>query len=146
MKTKSVTVLTAAVVVCMVLAVIFAAGSPWLIRWYADVRGIAPPAQTAVLICYCVCTVPALIALGAMFRILRQIKRRRPFEKSNTTYLSVISWCCLAVAVACAAGGVFYPPLFLVSASMFFLFLVVRVVCSCFTAAALLQEDNDLTV
>lgn len=146
MNLRSVTALKAAVVVCMVLAVAAAAGAPWIVGWYAGLRGISMAGQRAILISYYICTVPALSALWAMHRLLRQIGSRHPFDRKNTSYLKLISWCCLAVAIVCAVGGIWYPPLYMVCAAMIFLFLTVRVVCSCFTAAALLQEDNDLTV
>ena len=146
MNWKSVTLLKAAVIFCMFLVVALAAGAPWVVRWYADLRDIAPTEQTVIIICYYVCAVPALVALYSMLRLLIQIQRRHPFDKENPKYVSLISWCCLAVAAVCAVGGVWYPPLFFVCASMLFLFLAVRVVCSCFVAAARLQEDNDLTV
>ncbi|MBQ3417033.1 MAG: DUF2975 domain-containing protein [Ruminococcus sp.] len=146
MNWKSVTALKAAVAVCMVLVVAVAAGAPWIIGWYAEIRDILPNAQTAILICYYLCAIPALIALFYMLKLLRQIKLKRPFDKASPNYLSMISWCCLAVAGICAVGGIWYPPLFFVCASMLFLFLAVRVVCSCFVAAAKLQEENDLTV
>ena len=146
MKLRSVTALKIAVLISMGLAVILAVGAPWIAQWYAALRGISQDGKTAILVSYYICTVPALIALFSMLRLLRHIESRRPFDQKNTVYLNVISWCCLAVTVVCAIGGIWYPPLYMVSAAMIFLFLTVRVVCSCFNAAALLQEDNDLTV
>lgn len=146
MKIKSVTALKAAILLCMVLVVALAVGAPWIIQWYAALRSINASGKYAILISYYICAVPALIALTAMFRLLQHIEGRRPFDIKNSSYLNVISWCCLAVCVICVIGGIWYPPLYMVSAAMLFLFLTVRVVYSCFIAAAVLQEDNDLTV
>lgn len=146
MKLKSVTALTAIVILCIVLAVALAVCAPWIVHWYAQFRAIDPPGERAILISYLVSTVPALVALAAMLRLLLRIRHTRPFDPTNPALLSVISWCCLAVAAICAVGGVWYLPLYMVTISMLFLFLAVRVVCSCFKAAAVLQEDNDLTV
>ncbi|MBQ6336778.1 MAG: DUF2975 domain-containing protein [Ruminococcus sp.] len=146
MKLKSVAVLKVAVIFCMALAVGTAIGAPWIIDWYVSVRHMAPVRGTAILVCYYICMVPALIALYCMLRVLHYITIKRPFEHTAPTYLDIISWCCIAIAVVCGVGAFWYPPLAIVSGAMVFLFLVVRVVSSCFMAGALLQEENDLTV
>ncbi|MBQ5398735.1 MAG: DUF2975 domain-containing protein [Ruminococcus sp.] len=138
--------MTAAVAICMVIVIAAAACAPWLVSLYGDFRNIDPSGRIAILVSYYLCTAPMLTALYKMLRILRKISENRPFDYSNAKNLSVISWCCAAAGIICAAGGIFYPSLFLVCAAMTFLFLVVRVVCSCFKAAARLQEENDLTV
>ena len=146
MNNRSVTALKTAVVICIALAVGAGIAMPWLIKWYAALRNIAASAQTAIMISYYVCLVPAVTALCAMLGILRHIGRRHPFDMKNIAYLTLISICCLAVALTCIIGGIWYPPLFFVSAAMVFLFLTVRVISSCFIAASVLQEDSDLTV
>lgn len=146
MKLKSVAVLKAAVIICAILAVGVAVAAPWIIKWYVGFRQIAPEGGTAILVCYYICMVPALIALYCMLRLLIHIQQKRPFARAAMTYLTVISWCCLAVALVCLGGAFRYPPLAFVSAAMAFLFLTVRVVNICFRAGAMLQEENDLTV
>lgn len=146
MKLKSATVLKVIIIICMALVVALAIGAPWIIQWYARQRYLSSDSKIAIVVCYYACTVPAMAALFSMLRILRNIGQLHPFDRSNPVYLGVISWCCLAVSVICAVGGVWYPPLFLVCGTMAFLFLTVRVVLSCFKAAALLQEDKDLTI
>lgn len=146
MNSKSVTALMAAVILSMALVVAIAVGAFWIVPWYGALRSISIEGERAILISYYLCTIPALSALFSMFKLLQKIKSKHPFEQKNVTYLRVISWCCLLVAVICAVGGVWYQPLYFVCASMLFLFLVVRVVCGCFSAAFELQQDNDLTV
>lgn len=146
MNPKSVTALMAAVILSMVLVVAIAAGAFWIVDWYGAVRDISPKGERAILFSYYLCTVPALLALFSMFKLLKKLKSTHPFEQKNITYLSVISWCCLSVAAVCAVGGIWYQPLYFVCASMLFLFLVVRVACGCFSAAFELQQDSDLTV
>lgn len=146
MNLRSVAALKAAVIICIALAVSAGAVMPWAIEWYAASRDIARSGQNAIMMSYYICLVPAVTALISLLKVLGNIKRKRPFEPKNSLYLSVISVCCLAVALTCGIGGIWYPPLYFVCATMIFLFLVVRVVCSCFTAASLLQEDSDLTV
>lgn len=146
MQLKSVTALKSAVLFCMALVIALAVGAPWIIQWYGNSRNITPEGKTAIMVSYYICAVPAVIALFAMLRLLRQIGHMRPFDRANAVYLSVVSWCCLTVASVCAIGGLWYQPLYMVCAAMVFLFLTVRVVYSCFKAAALLQEDSDLTI
>ena len=146
MKIRSGLALLIAVIVCMVLVVALAVAAPWLVRLYTGFRGITPAAGRAILIAYYGCSVPALIALGALLRLLLQLRKKRLFDRHNPVYFHIISLCCLGVALVCAAAGIWYPPLFLVWASMLFLFLTVRTVCSWFIAAVELQEENDMTI
>ena len=146
MKEKTVAVLKAAVIVCAVLSVALGIAAPWIINWYVDARHMLPVRGTAILICYYVCLVPTLIALYCMLRVLQPIQKKHPFEQTVLKYLGILSWCCVAVAVICACGIYWYPPLAFMSGAMIFLFLTVRVVISCFSAGAKLQEENDLTV
>ena len=145
-KTKSVAVLKAAIIVCAVLCVALGIAAPWIIDWYVGVRHLLPIRGTTILICYYVSMTPALVALYCMNRILQPIRSERPFEKTVLKYLGIISWCCVAVAVICACGIYWYPPMIVITGTMIFLFLTVRVVISCFLAGAKLQEENDLTV
>lgn len=146
MKLKSVAVLKVAVIVCAFLSVALGVAAPWIIDWYVSARHLAPQRGTAILVCYCICIVPTLIALYSMLRILQSIGKSHPFSGSTVKYLGIISWCCVAVAVICAGGVYWYPPLAFMSGAMVFLFLTVRVVSSCFLAGSVLQEENDLTV
>ena len=146
MNMKSVTVLKIAVIFCTVLLIALAAGAPWLTAWYGEYRHMTEKVVTAITVTFYLCFVPAFIALEAMFFLLRNIGKKHPFDRRNTVYLKVISWCCLAVFLICGVSGYWYKPLFFVSASMLFLFMTVRVVCTCFSAASKLQEENDLTV
>ena len=77
---------------------------------------------------------------------MRNIRRDRLFGRQNTRLLSLVSWCCLAVAAICFAAAFWYMPLALISAAMLFIFLIVRVVCACFVAAAEIKEENRLTI
>ena len=146
MNNKPAAAMTAAVWLCLALVVALAIGAPWIVEWWAALRGLPAAPKLAVLVSYYICMIPALGALVAMLKILKNIGRKHPFDKANSSYIGFISWCCIAIAAACAGGGVFYLPMFMVSACMLFLFLVVRVVRSCFITAAELQEDSDLTV
>ena len=146
MNMKSVRWLKITVIFCTALLVVIAAFAPWLTEWYGQYRHMAQYVVTTLTATFYLCFVPAFIALAAMFLLVRNIEKKHPFDRRNTLYLRVISWCCLAAGVFCAGGGWWYKPILFVSASMLFLFLVVRVVCVCFTAAASLQEENDLTV
>ena len=146
MNNVSVLAMKAAVIVCMILVIVLAVGAPWLIGLYAGIHNINMPAQTAIMICYYICVAPVMCALIAMLKMLGKIQIKRPFDVSNISCMKVISWCCLAVAAVCGVGAGWYMPLLFVCIPMIFLFLVVRVMCTCFITASKLQEENDLTV
>ena len=146
MNFKSIKLLKATVIFCMVLVLGLAAAAPFIVEWYVGFRKIEAFRGTALLVSYYICMIPALTALYSMLKIIIQIQNKQPFANTALLYLGLISWCCLAVGFICGGGAFFYPPLAFLSAAMLFLFLTVRVVKICFSVGMRLQEENDLTV
>lgn len=146
MKNKAVRLLSVLTLCCMILLLALAVLAPWLIRIYADFRRISQESSTAILIAFYACFLPSLIALLCLFRLLRNIRRERVFDDVNSALMAVISWCCMGAAAATLAAAYWYFPLLLITASMLFLFLTVRVVRNCFIAAIEVQRENSLTI
>lgn len=146
MKNKAVRLLGITTFVCLLALLVLAALAPWLIRLYADYRRLRQENATAILIAFYVCFLPSLTALWCLLRLLRNIDRGKVFAETNSTLMAVISWCCAGVAAATLAAATWYFPLLLLTASMAFLFLTVRVVRNCFIAAIAVQLENSLTI
>lgn len=146
MKNKAVRLLAVTTFVCLLLLLALAALAPWLIRLYADYRRLQQENATALLITFYVCFLPSLTALWCLLRLLRNIDRGKVFAETNSSLMAVISWCCAGVCAATLAAARWYFPLLLLTASMAFLFLTVRVVRNCFIAAIAVQLENSLTI
>lgn len=146
MQNRAVKLSMAAVWFFLLAAVGLAAAMPWLVQWYAGLRHIRQSGQTAILAAYYGSLPFALIALVCLWRLLRNIHREEPFLAVNSRLMGAVSWCCAGVALVTLACFRWYPPLIFITLSMAFIFLIVRVVRSCFIAAIALKEENSLTI
>lgn len=146
MKKGAVIMTALAVACCISLLAVLSVAAPWLAGWFANFRGLSDGVRTVILIAYYICAIPAFVALICLMRILENIRRDQPFKRSNTRLMAVVSFCCMAVTVVTLWAGFYYMPLWFISAAMFFVFLIVRVVRGCFIAAVHLKEENSLTI
>ena len=146
MKNKAVKLSLAAVIVFLVAAVGLGITMPWLVDWYASLRHIQESGRVAILVAFYGCLPAALLALGALLRLLGNIRAERVFVEANSRLLAAVSWCCACVAAMTLGACRWYPPLGFVTVSMAFIFLIVRVVRNCFIAAIALREENSLTI
>lgn len=146
MKNRTVTATMAFVIFFCVLlgALLFLA--PGLAHWYVNMRAMPRELGTVILVSFYICCPPAAAALLCVFRLLQNIRRDQPFCRANTRLMTWISWCCLAVAAVTMVTAFWYTPFFFITGAMLFIFLIVRVVRSCFTAAMALEEENSLTI
>ena len=120
--------------------------APGLARWYVTMRAMPRELGTVILIAFYICCPPAAGALFCVYRLLHNIRKDQTFCTANTRLMIVISWCCLAIALVTCAAAIWYTPFFFITVAMLFIFLIVRVVRSCFVAAIALKEENSLTI
>ena len=146
MKARSVAVGMVFVVIFAVTLAAMMIFAPRLAQWYGMFRGLKPVVERAILGAFYVCSVPAGAALYCLWRLLRNICRGEIFIKENCQILNVISWCCMEVTLLCLAACYHYVPFVLVAISMCFIFLIVRVVCSCMLYGTELKDENSLTI
>ena len=146
MKNKAVKLSLAAVVLFLIAGVVLGIAMPWVARWYSTYRHLQEDRKMAIIIAFYVCLPFAMTALICLWRLLRNIERERVFLEENSRWMAVVSWCCAAIAAGTLGACRWYPPLGFVTASMAFLFLIVRVVRNCFIAAIALKEENALTI
>lgn len=146
MHNKAVKLSIAATILCIVLVIALSVAAPWVIGWYTRIRQIRESGRIALLVTFYGCVPPALAALCVLLQLLASIRDERVFNQKNTRLTAILSWCCAAVALITGAGARWYPPLLFVTASMAFLFLIVRVVRNCLIAATAIKEENSLTI
>lgn len=120
--------------------------APTLGDKFAELRGLSVPVANCVLYTFYLCSVPAAAALYCLWQLLYNIHKGKIFEKCNHWLLSVLSWCCMAVAVLTLAATYHYMPFFLVFIAMVFMFLILRVVRICMVAGTELKDENNLTI
>ena len=146
MKARSVTISMIFVFLFAVALGIMMIFAPTLGRWYGEFRVFKPVVIRCIIAAFYTCSVPAGVALYCLWRLLRNIRRGEMFVKENCQLLEVISWCCVEVSAVCFAACYHYVPFGLVSVAMLFVFLIVRVVCSCLIHGTALKEENSLTI
>lgn len=120
--------------------------APWLTTLYINFRHMAQIHRIVILSAFYCCTPPAGIALWSMNQLLKSFLRGEVFTRSNVSLVRRVSVCCAAVALITLAAGFGYPPLFFVAVLMAVLFLCVLVVANLLEAAAVIREENDLTI
>ncbi len=120
--------------------------APMLVEEYADFRGFSLVVSRCILFTFYLCSIPASIALFCLWMLLRNIRREQIFVFGNSRFLSALSWCCMAVTCLTLAAAYHYLPFALVAVAMLFIFLIVRVVCSCMAVGTRIKEENNLTI
>lgn len=90
--------------------------------------------------------IPAAIALGYLYRLLKNIGREEVFVESNVRCLRRISWACYLAALICLASMLYYLPFGLAAAAAGFMGLILRVVKNVFAEAVSLKLENDFTI
>lgn len=146
MKKGSVILTAVAVIFCIVLLVGVSVCAPFLADRFAEYRNLGEKVETVILSTYYICSIPALTALLCLLKIVDNIRKDQPFKQENTRLMAIVSFCCLAVALATLWSGFYYMPLWFICAAMLFVFLIVRVVRGCFIAAIYIKEENSLTI
>lgn len=146
MKQHSALLSSIATVLCMAALIALCFFAPALTHWYIGFRNMQNSLHIVILVVFYASAVPAMLALCSLLTLLHRIHGGNAFQKKNSRLLGTIAWCCIAVAVFCAVGALFYLPFLFITAAMLFLFLIVRVVRNCFITATILQEENSLTI
>ena len=112
---KSIQLSLALVDLCALVALVCAFAMPTIAAWHAERFGRAEATQLSIAF-YC-CLPFALLALGALHRLLRNLLREFLFIAQNVTLLRVLSWCCFGVALVPLVAGCLYQPFLLIGAA-----------------------------
>ena len=119
---------------------------PRAVRWYGQLRLLAPAGQKAILVGYYLCLIPTGLALLELDQLMQRIRRGQVFLQENVRRIRRLIWDCGAVSLITLACTWLYPPLLFVTLIMAFLCLVVAVVSNIMAATTRLREENDLTI
>ena len=137
------TVFTVLFLVALLGLVIFL---PRLLKVFGPFFYLLSQNVDAILWAFYFCVPFVAAALVCLLVLLRYVRTDQPFSQKTGDLMSVISWCCIAVAGITLISSFWYFPLALVTVAMLFIFLIVRVVRMCFLAATELKEENRLTI
>lgn len=144
---KSSVILTGAIVVACMLAVLFLDMFALdFAKWFVALRNLDAVLKIVIPIAFWICSVPTMIALGCLLILLKNILSEYIFHSINSHMMTVICWCCLSVALVTSIATYWYIPFIAVAASMIFLCLIVSIVRGCFNTAITLREENELTI
>lgn len=128
------------------VALVCACAMPWIVRWYGDSYGRGAEMRRTLTIAFYCCVPFALAALGALHRLLQNLKRELLFISQNVTLLRALSWCCFPVALIALIANFFYLPFLLVGIAAAFMGLILRVIKNVFRAAIEIKTENDMTI
>ncbi|MBE7065296.1 MAG: DUF2975 domain-containing protein [Ruminococcaceae bacterium] len=88
----------------------------------------------------------AVIIIGALLKLLFNIKADNVFISRNVMLLKAVSWCCFAIGIITLISGFFYLPFFAIAAAGGFTGMLLRVLKNVMESAVELRAENDLTI
>ncbi len=122
----------------------------WLVNWFlrtSRYAGINDAAHLVWgLVTLYVASAAAYVLLWNLYRLLVNIEEEQVFVADNVHHLRAASWCCMAVALLCLGGAVFYLPMVMVAAAAAFMGLIVRIIKNVFQRAIGMKAELDLTI
>jgi hypothetical protein len=125
---------------CVVLA------APQLVQSYIAYAMKDPSVRMTMLVMIYASSLPAMIAMICLDRLLVNIKRKDVFIDKNVKYLRVISWCCFAVSAILFIAGFRYLLFLIIAVAAAFFGLIVRVVKNVIEQAVMIKNENDFTI
>ena len=122
----------------------------WLVNWFlrtSRYEGINDTSHLVWgLITLYAASAAAYVLLWNLYRLLVNIEEEQVFVADNVHHLRAASWCCMAVALLCLGGAVFYLPMVMVAAAAAFMGLIVRIIKNVFQRAIGMKAELDLTI
>lgn len=122
----------------------------WLVKWFLATSRYAgindTPHLVWGLVTLYVASAAAYVLLWNLFHLLTNIEAEQIFVENNVHRLRAASWCCMAVALLCLGGAVYYLPTVLVAAVAAFMGLIIRIIKNIFEQAIGMKAELDLTI
>ncbi len=134
------------VVLFALLLLVLDLGCVPIVRWFAALRNMGDTSRRGFLAVLLLCSVFGWIVLGAMWRLLSNLRKALVFTRANIRLLHIVSLCCAAAALLCIAGAFFYLPYLLAAAAAGFMALIVRIVRNVFQKALDMKDELDLMI
>lgn len=142
---KSIVLSRSCVVFFMALLVVTAVFAPAIVD-FLNKSTRFDGSRTYFLLTVYTGSVPAVILLLSLYRLLGRIAADDVFIPKNVESLRHISWCCFLGALLSAVSALYYFPWIFIAAAAGFVGLIVRVVKNVFSRAVALQDDADHTI
>ncbi len=143
---KSVLASSVCTKIVIVIVILTAAASPYLVKNYIAYTMKDPDIIIPLVMTIFACAVPGLIALFSLDRLLTNIKRKEVFIEKNVRHLRVISWCSFAVSVISLVSGFYYLLFLIIAVAAAFFGLILRVVKNVIEQAVIIKDENDFTI
>jgi hypothetical protein len=143
-KSAQVSSICTKIVIVLIACAVLAA--PQLVNSYIVYAMKDPGVRITMLVMIYTSSVPALIAMICLDRLLVNIKKKDVFVDKNVRYLRVISWCCFAVSAILFAAGFRYLLFLIIAVAAAFFGLILRVVKNVIEQAVVIKNENDFTI
>lgn len=118
---------------------------PPAVCWYDLVSGQEPVKYFLGAVLY-LSDFIAFFVIGALYRLLQNIKQKKVFILQNAFYLRLISWGLVAIALVLMIFSFARSGALLFAFVMAFLGLILRVLKNVFEEAIALQNEQDFTI
>lgn len=118
---------------------------PPAVCWYDAISGLEPVKYFMGTVLY-ISDFIAFFVIGALYRLLQNIKRKKVFISQNASYLRLISWGLMAIALVLLIFSFARRGSLLFAFVMAFLGLIIRVLKNVFEEAVSLQNEQDFTI
>jgi len=143
---KSVMLSSVCTKIMIILVIIFAFTAPTMVKSYVEYTAKNSEIIFSLLVTIYICSVPALIALICLDRLLVNIKKGEVFIEKNIRLLRWISWCCFAVSIILVISGFYYILFLMIAVAAAFFGLILRVVKNVIEQAMIIKNENDYTI
>lgn len=143
-KSAQVSSICTKIVIVLIACAVLAA--PQLVKSYIAYAMKDPSVRITMLVMIYASSVPAMIAMVCLDRLLVNIKRKEVFIEKNVKYLRVISWCCFAVSAILLIAGFRYLLFLIIAVAAAFFGLILRVVKNVIEQAVVIKNENDFTI
>lgn len=143
---KSVMLSSITTKIAFVLVILTAVALPKLVPTYVEIAGKNPDITKSLLLTVYACTVPELLSLICLDRLLANIRKEEVFTQKNVKLLRLLSWCSFLVSAILLISGFYYILFVIIGVCAAFLGLILRVIKNVFEQAIVIKEENDFTI
>ena len=147
MNRKNISMLASIVVTVLLLVLVIVAVFllPQILQVYSEMRGGID--VTSLMVALYISSVPGIISIISLLKLLFNIRRNEIFVKMNVTLLQILSYCCLFVGIEYIAICFRrYIAMIFVGFAALFIGIILRVIKNVFDKAIEIREENDYTI
>ncbi len=120
--------------------------APFIAPLYCDLAGKSETAAKVLLAVFYLCAPGAVAVIISGIRLLLNLKKGEFFTEENTKYLKIMSYSCLYVTPISGVCCYWFYGFFPITASAFFMFLILMVIKNVFEYGSEIKKENDLMI